>query len=61
MNGLVQLMKVIREKYRGSAWNLSDLRRGIRRISGGFEAKERAARDAPSHFETIRRSKRYGS
>jgi hypothetical protein len=57
MKALVQLVKVIREKSGRRAWNLSDLRRGIRRISGGFEAIQREARDAPSHFTAIKRSK----
>jgi hypothetical protein len=52
MNGLVQLVKVIREKSRGKAWNLSDLRRGIKTISGGFKAIKRTAHAAPSHFHS---------
>jgi hypothetical protein len=57
MNALLQLVKVIREKSGRKAWNLSDLRRGIRRMSGRFEVIQREARDAPSHFTAIRRSK----
>jgi hypothetical protein len=49
MNELVQVVKVIREKYEGSAWNLSGLEVGAEGVCWRFRHFERTARVAPSH------------
>jgi hypothetical protein len=46
MNGLLQLVKVIREMSERKAWNLSDLRRAVGRVNSGGDEEVGGARCA---------------